>query len=176
MAGGSERLRAARTPGGRTEDRNGLEGLEGLVSHLLHETTLWRAFLGTHRRIVDRLAEQMRADHRFPLEWFDVLVHLSDVPSRSLRQRDLRDRLLLSESGVSRMLARMADAGLVERRTAGDDRRGVEVALTGAGEAALASAVESHLALVGTLFTDRLTVTDRVALEHILAKLACGAE
>ncbi|WP_189935213.1 MarR family winged helix-turn-helix transcriptional regulator [Streptomyces sulfonofaciens] len=141
-----------------------------------HETTLWRTFLGTHRQIVERLAGQMLADHRLPLEWFDVLVHLADVPDRSLRQRELRDRLLLSESGVSRMLARMADAGLVERRTAGGDRRGVEVALTEAGEGALASAVESHLALVGTLFTGRLTVTDRVALEHILAKLAPGPE
>lgn len=145
--------------------------LEGMVARLLHETSLWRTFLGTHRQIVDRLAEQMQADHRLPLEWFDVLIHLADVPGKRLRQRELRDRLLLSESGVSRMLARMAEAGVLERRPADDDRRGVEVVLTGAGEALLATAVESHLKLVASLFTDRLSVTDRVALEHILAKL-----
>jgi DNA-binding MarR family transcriptional regulator len=145
--------------------------LEGTVSRLLHETSLWRTFLGTHRQIVDRLADQMQSDHQLPLEWFDVLIHLADVPGKRLRQRELRDRLLLSESGVSRMLARMAEAGVLERRPADDDRRGVEVALTEAGEALLATAVESHLKLVATLFTDRLSVTDRVALEHILAKL-----
>jgi DNA-binding MarR family transcriptional regulator len=138
---------------------------------LLQETSLWRTFLGTHRQIVDRLADQMQSDHQLPLEWFDVLIHLADVPGKRLRQRELRDRLLLSESGVSRMLARMAEAGVLERRPADDDRRGVEVVLTSAGEALLATAVESHLKLVASLFTDRLSVTDRVALEHILAKL-----
>jgi DNA-binding MarR family transcriptional regulator len=145
--------------------------LAGTVARLLQETSLWRTFLGTHRQIVDRLAEQMQTDHQLPLEWFDVLIHLADVPGKRLRQRELRDRLLLSESGVSRMLARMAEAGVLERRPADDDRRGVEVVLTSAGEALLATAVESHLKLVASLFTDRLSVTDRVALEHILAKL-----
>jgi DNA-binding MarR family transcriptional regulator len=145
--------------------------LAGTVARLLQETSLWRTFLGTHRQIVDRLAEQMQTDHQLPLEWFDVLIHLADVPGKRLRQRELRDRLLLSESGVSRMLARMAEAGVLERRPADDDRRGVEVVLTSAGEALLATAVESHLKLVASLFTDRLAVTDRVALEHILAKL-----
>lgn len=145
--------------------------LDGMVSGLLEETTLWRAFLATHRRLVDRLAEQMLTDHGLPLEWFDVLMHLAEVPGRRLRQRELRDRLLLSESGVSRMLARMAASGLVERRPADDDRRGVEVALTDAGAAALATAVESHRELVATSFTDRLNATDRLALEHVLAKL-----
>lgn len=145
--------------------------LEGMVTRLQKETPLWRTFLATHRQIVDRLADQMLTDHRLQLSWFDVLIHLADVPEKRLRQRDLRDRLLLSESGVSRVLSRMTAAGLVERRPADSDRRGVEIVLTDAGEAALATAVESHLDLVAQLFTDRLTVTDRLALEHILAKL-----
>lgn len=173
-AGSGEGLRTARTHVDQAEDRT--VDLEGMVSRLLHETSLWRTFLGTHRQIVDRLADQILTDHRLPLEWFDVLIHLADLPEKQLRQRELRDRLLLSESGVSRMLARMADAGLVERRPADDDRRGVEVALTEAGERALATAVESHRELVATLFTEKLTVTDRVALEHILAKLAGSAD
>ncbi|WP_370370928.1 MarR family winged helix-turn-helix transcriptional regulator [Catenulispora sp. GP43] len=125
---------------------------------------------------MDRLADQMLKDHKLPLEWFDVLIHLADVPDRGLRQRELRDRMLLSESGVSRMLARMATAGLVERRPADDDRRGVEIMLTEAGAEALASAVESHRELVATSFTDKLTATDRLALELILAKLTGDAE
>jgi DNA-binding MarR family transcriptional regulator len=172
MVGSGEGLQAERTRGDNDQPEASRADLGGMVSRLLHETTLWRTFLATHRQMVDRLAEQMLADHRLPLEWFDVLVHLADVPGKRLRQRELRDSLLLSESGVSRLLARMAAAGVVERRSADDDRRGVEVALTPAGEAVLATAVESHLKLVATLFTEKLTVTDRLALEHILAKLA----
>jgi DNA-binding MarR family transcriptional regulator len=150
--------------------------LDGLVSRLQQETPLWRAFLSAHRRVVDQLSAQMLADHRLPLEWFDVLIHLAEVPDKRLRQRVLRDRLLLSESGVSRLLVRMEKAGLLERRPAGEDRRGVEVALTEEGASVLATAVESHLDLVECLFTDKLTVTDQVALDHILAKLDSKTE
>src|SRR5258708_1750210 len=173
MAGSDRKVQAARAAALEAA----LEAdLEGVVSGLLAETALWRAFLGTHRQLVDGLADQMLTDHGLPLEWFDVLIHLADVPDRRLRQRELRDRMLLSESGVSRMLARMEASGVVERRPADDDRRGVEVVLTEDGARALAAAVESHRELVASSFTDKLTVTDRLALEHILAKLTRASE
>lgn len=65
----------------------------------------------------------------------------------------------------------MEKAGLVARSPADEDRRGVEIAFTGEGEAALVAAVESHLRLVTALLTDRLTPTDRAALTRILPKL-----
>lgn len=142
-----------------------------LLAQLSETTELWQDFLSAHRTIVERLAAQMMEDHQLPLEWFDVLIHLADVPERRLRQKDLKDRLLLSESGVSRMLVRIEKAGFVTRTQADDDRRGVEIALTPRGQAALTDALESHLALVAELFTDRLTASDRAALKRALAKL-----
>lgn len=143
----------------------------GLLAQLSETTELWQDFLAAHRAIVERLAAQMMADHQLPLEWFDVLIHLADVPERRLRQKDLKDRLLLSESGVSRMLVRIEKAGFVTRAQADDDRRGVEIALTPKGQQALTEALESHLALVAELFTDRLTASDRAALKRVVAKL-----
>ncbi len=145
--------------------------LDATVARLHRETPLWQAFLSVHRHIVERLAEQMMTDHRLPLDWFDVLIHLADVPGRRLRQHELRDRLLLSESGVSRLLVRMANAGFLERTPADDDRRGVAVALTEKGAAALVAATGSHLELVAGLFTGKLDAAEVVALQHILAKL-----
>jgi DNA-binding MarR family transcriptional regulator len=133
---------------------------------------LWQEFLRAHRTIVDRLAEQILRDHNLPLEWFDILIHLSDVPNGTLRQRVLRDRLLLSESGVSRLLLRMEQAGLITRSPADDDRRGMEITLTAQGRSAVLAATESHLELVSTLFTGRLTQTDRNALMRVLPKLS----
>jgi DNA-binding MarR family transcriptional regulator len=162
-----------------SEERTGMpmgEQLDGTLSRLQLETSLWQSFLGAHRQLVELLADQMLRDHQLPLEWFDVLVHLADTPGLRTRQKDLRDRLLLSESGVSRMLVRMEKAGLVARSPADDDRRGVEIAITGDGEAALLAAVESHLRLVASLFTDRLTPTDRAALTRILPKLLAPPE
>jgi DNA-binding MarR family transcriptional regulator len=146
-------------------------GLADALARLHQQTRLWQSFLAVHRQIVGQLADEMLTEHQLPLEWFDVLVHLADLPGMRARQKELRDRMLLSESGVSRLLARMEKAGVITRRTAGEDRRGMEIAVTDAGQAALLAAIDSHLQLVSSLFTARLTGTDRAALSKALPKL-----
>ena len=141
------------------------------LARLNQETPLWQSFLAVHRQIVEQLADEMLAEHQLPLEWFDVLVHLADQPGMRARQKGLRDRMLLSESGVSRLLVRMEKAGLITRSTADNDRRGIEIAVTDDGRAALLAAIESHLQLVAALFSERLTATDRAALARVLPKL-----
>ena len=141
------------------------------LARLNQQTPLWQSFLAVHRRIVEQLADEMLAEHQLPLEWFDVLVHLADLPGMRAHQKELRDRVLLSESGVSRLLVRMEKAGVITRSTAGDDRRGMEITVTEAGQAALLAAIDSHLQLVASLFSERLTATDQVALSWVLSKL-----
>jgi DNA-binding MarR family transcriptional regulator len=159
------------------EDSTGAEcELEQAIAKLNHQTPLWQSFLAAHRLIVDQLAEEMEREHQLPLEWFDVLVHLADLPGMQSRQKDLRDRMLLSESGVSRLLVRMQKAGVITRTPADDDRRGMDIAITDAGRVALLAAIESHLDLVASLFTDRMTTTDRTALNRVLAKLLDGSK
>jgi len=145
--------------------------LEEALARLNRQTGLWQSFLAAHRQIVEQLADEMLREHQLPLEWFDVLVHLADLPGMRAHQKELRDRVLLSESGVSRLLVRMENAGLITRSTADDDRRSMEIAVTDDGRAALLAAIESHLQLVAALFSDRLTATDRAALGRVLPKL-----
>ena len=145
--------------------------LEEALARLNHQTPLWQSFLSVHRQIVEQLADEMLREHQLPLEWFDVLVHLADLPGMRAHQKELRDRVLLSESGVSRLLVRMEKAGVITRSTADDDRRSIEIAVTDAGRAALLAAIESHLQLVASLFSDRLTATDQAALSWVLSKL-----
>ena len=141
------------------------------LARLNEQTPLWQSFLAVHRQIVEQLADEMLREHQLPLEWFDVLVHLADLPGMRAHQKELRDRVLLSESGVSRLLVRMEKAGVITRSTADDDRRSIEIAVTDAGRAALLAAIESHLQLVASLFSDRLTATDQAALSWVLSKL-----
>jgi len=150
--------------------------LADALARLHQQTRLWQSFLAVHRQIVEQLADEMLTEHQLPLEWFDVLVHLADLPGMCARQKELRDRMLLSESGVSRLLARMEKAGVITRMTAGDDRRGMEIAVTEAGHAALLAAIDSHLQLVASLFTARLSATDRAALSKALPKLLAKPE
>ena len=100
-----------------------------------------------------------------------VAAQTTDLPGMRAHQKELRERVLLSESGVSRLLVRMEKAGLITRSTADDDRRSIEIAVTDDGRAALLAAIESHLQLVASLFSDRLTATDRAALSRVLSKL-----
>ena len=165
-----------KAPLGAAEDSAIECELEQAIAKLNHQTPLWQSFLAAHRLIVDQLAEEMEREHQLPLEWFDVLVHLADLPGMQSRQKDLRDRMLLSESGVSRLLVRMQKAGVITRTPADDDRRGIDIAITDAGRVALLAAIESHVDLVASLFTDRLTTTDRTALNRVLAKLLDGSK
>jgi DNA-binding MarR family transcriptional regulator len=175
-AEGHDTVDQARSDDGRPEPGGDNGCLKELIGRVRQETPLWLDFLLAHRLLVARLAEQMMTDHQLPLDWFDVLIHLADVPGMRLRQRDLRDRLLLSESGVSRLLVRMERAGLIARAPADDDRRGVAIELTERGRMALSAAIESHLQLVASLFTNRLTIADRGALKRVLSKLLTHPE
>jgi DNA-binding MarR family transcriptional regulator len=150
--------------------------LEEALAKLNQQTPLWQSFLAAHRQIVEQLADEMLREHQLPLEWFDVLVHLADLPGMRAHQKELRDRVLLSESGVSRLLVRMEKAGLITRSTADDDRRSVDIAVTDDGRVALLAAIESHLQLVASLFSDRLTATDQTALSWVLSKLLAGTK
>jgi DNA-binding MarR family transcriptional regulator len=165
-----------RTPKGGTDGVDDAQRLQVVVARLEEETMLWQEFLRAHRTIIDKMAEQMMRDHHLPLEWFDVLIHLADVQDGRLRQRALRDRLLLSESGVSRLLLRMEQAGFIARNTADEDKRGVEITLTDKGRTAVIEATESHVETVSKLFTQRLTRTDLNALSRVLAKLTAECE
>jgi hypothetical protein len=51
------------------------------LARLNQQTPLWQSFLAVHRQIVEQLADEMLSEHQLPLEWFDVLVHLADLPA-----------------------------------------------------------------------------------------------
>jgi DNA-binding MarR family transcriptional regulator len=157
-------------------DNDDARRLRRVVARLDEAASLWQEFLYAHRTIIDKMAEDMMREHGLPLEWFDVLIHLADVPDGRLRQRTLRDRLLLSESGLSRLLLRMEQAGFITRSTADEDKRGVEVTLTAKGRSAVIEAAESHIDRVSRLFTEKLTRTDLTALTRALPKLTAHSE
>ncbi len=75
----------------------------------------WRAFLTAHARLTDELARELRDRVGLPLTWYDVLVQLSEADDRRLRMQDLAGRVVLSKSGLTRLIDRMEREGLVSR-------------------------------------------------------------
>lgn len=130
----------------------------------------WAAFLRTHARVIRALEQELQMEQGMALTDYDVLVQLAAEPHR-LRMSDLADRLLLSRSGVTRLVDRLEAGGLVERVTCEDDRRGQWAQLTDAGYDRLRRASPTHLRGVGRHFLDRLTDDEIAALERILSRL-----
>ena len=94
----------------------------------------WRAFLRAHSAMLRRISADLHEADLPPLPWYDVLAALKDAPENRLRQVELAERVLLSNSGMSRLLDRLEKAGLVERVTCPGDRRSFHIQLTGEGE------------------------------------------
>jgi DNA-binding MarR family transcriptional regulator len=93
----------------------------------------WRAFLRAHSQMLRRIGRDLEDAGLPPLTWYDVLAALHEAPNGQLRQVEIAERVLLSHSGLSRLIDRMQDRGLVERRVCATDRRAFFVELTSQG-------------------------------------------
>jgi DNA-binding MarR family transcriptional regulator len=105
----------------------------------------WESFLRTHLALTRRLDRELVARHGLRLDWYDVLVQLHDADGEAT-MGDLAARLLISPSTCTRVVGRMADAGLVERRVDEGDARVRHAAITPEGKARLRAAAVTHLA------------------------------
>jgi DNA-binding MarR family transcriptional regulator len=93
----------------------------------------WRAFLRAHSTMLRRISADLEEAGLPPLAWYDVLAALRDAPEQSLRQVEIAERVLLSNSGLSRLVDRIERRGLVERLACETDRRAFYVRLTDEG-------------------------------------------
>ena len=132
----------------------------------------WRAFLRAHAQVVRRLERELADEQGMALTDYDVLVQLAGAEQRRLRMSELADRLLLSRSGVTRLVDRLVADGLVERVTCDDDRRGQWASLTAAGVRRLREATPTHLRGVTRHFLDRLSPDELASLERMLEPIA----
>ena len=103
------------------------------------ELAAWRGLLETHSALVAELDAELERDHGLPLTSYEVLMYLGDAPHGKLRMGELADRLLLSRSGITRLVDRLARQGLLERERCEDDGRGYYALLTPLGRETLAA-------------------------------------
>lgn len=121
------------------------------------ELAAWAGFLRAYARLVGELDDELTARHRLPLSSYDVLVQLADAPEGRLRMSELADAVILSRSGLTRLVGRLVDQGLVERRECECDARGAYAAITAAGRRKLEEAGGTHRTGVRERFLDRLS-------------------
>ena len=139
------------------------------------ELGAWRGFLRVHSSLFHQLDAELSAADDLPLRSYEVLLLLEGAPQRRLRMSDLSRSVLLSPSGVTRLVDRLEREGLVTRERCAEDGRGYNAVLTEAGGARLQRARATHLAGVRRLFLDKLDDADLLQLAAFWEKLVPGA-
>ncbi|CAN5659151.1 MarR family transcriptional regulator [soil metagenome] len=138
----------------------------------------WPLLLKTITVLLETLDAELQREQELPLTWFDVLVHLADAPEGRMRMNQLSESVLLSKSGVTRLVDRMEKAGLITRAPCAADRRVVYATLTPKGRAAFRRAAPAAFRGVREHFSSHLTAAEEraltAALERMLAAHACS--
>jgi DNA-binding MarR family transcriptional regulator len=134
----------------------------------------WRAFLRAHARVERRLDEDLRSRHGLSLQEYETLLHLAESPERRLRMGRLADSLLLSKSGVTRLVDRLVDDGLVERTSCTSDARGAEATLTALGLSRLRAAAPTHLDGIREYFVSVIDSADLAVVERAMDAVSEG--
>jgi MarR family 2-MHQ and catechol resistance regulon transcriptional repressor len=125
----------------------------------------------THRRLTDSLGRELEETVGIPLVFFDVLIHVGAAPEGRLTMSRLSTDVALTTGGVTRLVDRMVDAGLVARENCPNDRRSIHVVLTPEGHAVLGRAVAAHIDGIERHLMEPLSDAERSALRSVLLKL-----
>jgi DNA-binding MarR family transcriptional regulator len=119
---------------------------------------------------------QLVADHGLTISDFEALLHLSRAEESRMRRVDLAEKLILTASGVTRLLDGLEEAGLVDRAACAGDRRVTYAVLTEAGHAKLKEASQSHVADIRAFFETRFSTDELDQLAALLGRLPGAAD
>lgn len=140
------------------------------------ELRTWLRFLGTHSAITRELEARLMGAHGLTLSDYDVLVQLARAPEHKLRNIELAKAVVLTRSGVTRLVDGLEKDGLVCRSSCPSDKRGTLVAITPAGLERLRTAASTHLDAVRELFVERLGDEGVAQMDGLLGRLPQGTE
>ncbi|MEV4318625.1 MarR family transcriptional regulator [Actinocrispum sp. NPDC049592] len=136
------------------------------------EIDAWRSFLRSHAKVTRCLEAELLAEQRLSLGAYDVLAQLAEAADQRLRMAELAEAVLLSRSGVTRLVDRLERAGLVIRERVDGDGRGVVARLTPAGANRLGTAAKTHLAGVVQHFVTLLTEEELATIGALCERIA----
>ena len=135
------------------------------------DLSAWIRFLRAHAAVTRQLSARLEAQHGLTLSDYDVLVQLYYAPDRRLRRVDLARMVILTASGITRLLDGLERAGWVTKARCESDARVTYAVLTDAGLAKFEQAQKMHRADIEELFGSRFSVEERGTLAELLGRL-----
>jgi len=131
----------------------------------------WVAFLRAHSAITRQLNADLLAGHGLTLNDYEVLLHLHHAADRMMRRVDLAQSVVLTASGITRLLDGLERSGLVEKASCAKDARVSYAKLTESGSKKLSEAAVTHRAGIEELFTSRFAGAELETLAELLSRL-----
>jgi DNA-binding MarR family transcriptional regulator len=137
----------------------------------------WVSFIRAHAAITRELSAQLQREHGLTLNDYEVLLHLSHAEGERLRRVDLAERVVLTASGITRLLEGLERGGFVVKEHCASDARVSYAKLTSAGSDKLRAAGVTHLRGIDELFVERYSGSELATLADLLSRLPMtGAE
>src|SRR5207248_2485433 len=134
----------------------------------------WVALLRAHATLTREMDANLQAEHQLTINDYEVLLALARAPERKMRRVDLAGHVLLTQSGITRLLQGLERAGLVERADCATDRRVVYATLTDHGYERLRLASRTHLDDIRSLFAARFSTEELGELDDLLGRVLEG--
>jgi DNA-binding MarR family transcriptional regulator len=139
------------------------------------ELGAWRGLLRVHAGLTRALDAELVREHDLPLSSYEVLLFLADSPEGQLRMSELAEGVLLSRSGLTRLVDRMERDDLLRRERCPDDARGFLATITPKGRALFARARQTHLDGVRDRFLTHLSAEEQRVLAELWDRVTPGA-
>jgi len=136
----------------------------------------WGWLLFAHAKVLNALEADLLEQHDLPLIWFDLLNRLREAPEQRMRMNDLKDASLFTKSGITRLIDRIETAGFVTRVRSSQDRRGVYVAITRAGNDKINQVWPDHVTSVWKHYGQYLDADDIDAIETASRKILADTD
>lgn len=136
----------------------------------------WVRLLRGHASATRAMSAQLVAEHGLTINDYECLLYLAHAEEGRMRRVDLAEQLILTASGVTRLLDGLERAGWVERASCASDRRVTYAVLTDAGRAKLQEAADSHITGVRTFFEERFSADEIETLARLLGRLPGAGE
>jgi DNA-binding MarR family transcriptional regulator len=143
------------------------------TAELLNEEELaaWRGMLRAHAELTKELDAELAREHNLPLSSYEVLLYLADAPDGRMRMAELADSVLLSRSGLTRLVDRLEREGLLKRERCESDARGYFAEITPKGRRLFDAARRTHLDGVRARFLSRFSRDELRAMGALWQKL-----
>jgi DNA-binding MarR family transcriptional regulator len=148
------------------------EELRALVAD--ETVVLWGRVVNLHRALNTRLHADIRAASGLDGTEFEFLLRLARFPGSRTHASKVAVRMGYSSAGTTKLVARLEDKGLIHRERDPEDGRAFQVALTGAGQAALRAGLKAHIPRLDTEMTNRLTAAQLRQLQDLLRRIDPG--